>query len=129
MCHVCTCSAVATGQIYDGSTKFAFTLGNDEVRPQGESARWVRLTESSLESCFAMRCLPRTQVIPGWEAGIIGTDYIPPVKENGTRTLLIPPELAYGERGDGCLFGRDESCRIPPNSPVEITFKYKGLGY
>lgn len=69
------------------------------------------------------------QVIPGWEQGILGTADIPAVKEGGARTLLVPPELAYGEKGDGCLFGLPDSCRIPPNSPVEITFKYRGLGY
>jgi FKBP-type peptidyl-prolyl cis-trans isomerase len=69
------------------------------------------------------------QVIPGWEQGILGNEYIPAIKEGGARTLLVPPELAYGSLGDGCLFGLPESCRIPPNSPVEITFKYRGLGY
>jgi hypothetical protein len=72
---------------------------------------------------------PGTQVIPGWEQGILGSEDIPAIKEGGARTLLIPPELAYGTLGDGCLFGLPDSCRIPPNSPVEITFKYRGLGY
>ena len=38
-------------------------------------------------------------------------------------------ELAYGVRGDGCLLGLDAHCRIPPNSPVKVTFVYKGLAY
>lgn len=91
--------ATATGQVYDSSRNFKFTLGQSEV-------------------------------IPGWEQGLLGCGpELPPIKAGGTRTLLVPPELAYGEQGDGCLFGRPESCRVPGNSPVEITFRYQGLGY
>ena len=42
------------------------------------------------------------QVILGWETGLLG------MKEGGKRTIYIPYELAYGERGAGEL--------IPPKS-------------
>jgi len=43
------------------------------------------------------------QVIPGWDRGLVG------MKEGGRRILLIPPDLAYGDRATG---------NIPANSPL-----------
>ena len=44
------------------------------------------------------------QVIPGWEIGLKG------MKIGGKRTIKIPPNLAYGDKGAGNL--------IPPNSTL-----------
>ncbi len=51
------------------------------------------------------------EVIQGWDQGVVG------MKVGGKRRLVIPPELAYGERGSGDL--------IPPNA--ELTFEIKLL--
>jgi|694.fasta_scaffold18596_13 peptidylprolyl isomerase len=39
------------------------------------------------------------QVIRGWDEGVVG------IKEGGTRTLIIPPDMAYGPRGKGPVIG------------------------
>ncbi|CAL5220915.1 g3010 [Coccomyxa viridis] len=52
------------------------------------------------------------QVIAGWDVGILGDQEqgIPPMKEGGKRTLIIPAELAYGDRGAGGI--------IPPKATL-----------
>jgi FKBP-type peptidyl-prolyl cis-trans isomerase FkpA len=55
--------------------------------------------------CFT---LGAGQVIPGWDQGVLG------MKEDGVRTLVIPPSLAYGAQGVG---------PIPPNAT--LTFEVK----
>lgn len=77
-------------------------------------------------TCFNIEKHAMLQILDGWTYGILGKDDLPPVKKGGVRTLRIPPELAFGERGDGCSFGLAENCQVPPNTPVELTFLYKG---
>jgi|SRR3989344_197719 len=52
------------------------------------------------------------EVIPGWETGFQG------MKVGGVRTIVIPPELAYGPNQAG---------PIPPNSTLIFTVEVVGV--
>ncbi|WP_103336284.1 FKBP-type peptidyl-prolyl cis-trans isomerase [Amycolatopsis sp. CA-126428] len=52
-----------------------------------------------LDSSFGQKpfdlVLGAGKVIPGWDQGLVG------IKQGGRRLLIIPPDLAYGEGGNG----------------------------
>ncbi len=64
----------------------------DPAAPEGKGKKF----DSSLDrgDPFGF-VLGRGSVIRGWDEGIKG------MKEDGQRTLIIPPDMAYGNRGAG----------------------------
>jgi FKBP-type peptidyl-prolyl cis-trans isomerase FkpA len=70
-----------TGWIYDPS------------KPDGKGAKFDSSRDRPPAPFSFM--LGAGRVIKGWDQGVVG------MKQNGQRTLIIPPQMAYGERSVG----------------------------
>jgi len=57
--------------------------------------------------------LGASEVILGWDEGVAG------MKVGGTRTVIVPPQAAYGEAGGGDV--------IPPNSTLLFEVELLGV--
>ncbi|WP_072314404.1 FKBP-type peptidyl-prolyl cis-trans isomerase [Agrococcus sp. Marseille-P2731] len=85
--------------------------GDEAVKGTQVSVHYVGVTHSGGEEFDASygRGAPLEfplgvgMVIPGWEQGIEG------MRVGGRRKLVIPPHLAYGERGAGGVIGPNET--------------------
>jgi peptidylprolyl isomerase len=79
-----------------GSTVVAHYVGVAHSTGEEFDASWNR------GEPLAFR-LGAGQVIPGWDQGIAG------MKVGGRRQLVIPPHLAYGDRGAGAVIAPGET--------------------
>lgn len=78
-----------TGWLYDAS------------KPDGKGAKFDSSREKQIPYGFIIGA---GRVIKGWDQGVVG------MKQKGKRTLIVPPQLAYGDRAKGD--------KIPANSTL-----------
>merc|ERR1719491_94484 len=93
-------------------------IGNGDVAMEGKfvtmqyRGKLMSNNKKFDEGSISFR-LGENKVIQGWERGLVG------MKVGGTRTLKIPPQLAYGNRGAGDA--------IPPRAHLEFDVELKGI--
>lgn len=104
-------SSLQVEDLVEGSG--AVVGSSDELSVQFRGWRWSDGGEfaSSWSAGQPFRfALDEGRVIAGWEQGILGTDQeLEPLRVGGRRVLIVPPELAYGDRGAGSQIGPDET--------------------
>lgn len=114
---------IGTGRnIFPGDSILCYYVGTYEKEAGGDNPFFAAFAGGAKTVTFdetevgepAEVLIGRGQVIKGWDIGICGDQSldIPPMKIGGDRKLIIPAELAYGERGAGDA--------IPPNTDLEF---------
>jgi len=88
----------------EGTGEVAVAGKEVSVHYSGYLADGTKFDSSHDRGTPFMFVLSQGRVIKGWDEGVAG------MKKGGKRTLIIPPELGYGERGAGGV--------IPPNATL-----------
>ena len=98
---VATANELKIIDLQKGDGKQASKESEITVHYTGALAKTGVIFESSLDGGQPVT-FPLNQVIKGWQEGIDG------MKEGGKRRLIIPADLAYGEKGSPPAIGPNE---------------------